>query len=80
MFVPIYYKNIVNALTPHSNQTSKLDRTLAESLGMPDGGTNIVFPITSIGIYVLLKFMQASALVLRTSLVFCINTVHANRV
>ncbi len=61
VFVPLYYKNIVNALTPGYNSTSQLDTSLAKSLGIPDGGTGIVFPLASICIYVVLKFMQVSA-------------------
>ena len=68
VYVPIYYKNIVNALTPGVNYTSQLDNALADRLGVSDAGTKIVFPIASICIYVALKFMQV-----RTSVCMFIN-------
>lgn len=58
VFVPIYYRNIVNALTPSSvpggNHTHKLDA----ALGLTDNTTGISFPLASILIYVFLRFLQ----------------------
>lgn len=58
VFVPIYYKKIVDGLTFSNNGTSQLDSSLAVSLGISVGETAIVFPLGSISIYVMLKFMQ----------------------
>ncbi len=58
VFVPIYYKKIVDGLTFTKNGTSQLDSSLVASLGISVGGTKIMFPLGSIGIYVMLKFMQ----------------------
>ena len=58
VFVPIYYKKIVDGLTFTNNGTSQLDSSLVASLGISVGGTKIMFPLGSISIYVMLKFMQ----------------------
>lgn len=58
LYVPIYYKKIVNALTPTSmyggNQTHYLD----VFYGITFASNGITFPIASILIYVFLKFLQ----------------------
>lgn len=54
VYVPIYYRNIVNALTPSympaSNHTHQLDTSL--------GLSGVTFPLASILIYVFLRFLQ----------------------
>ena len=64
VYVPLYYKNIVNALTPNyypgGNHTNQLDVSFSNHMGIGDAGTGIVFPLVSICIYVLLKFLQVS--------------------
>jgi ATP-binding cassette subfamily B (MDR/TAP) protein 6 len=56
VFVPIYYKKIINALTPsqQSNTTSSLDL----ALGFTHPATGITFPLASILIYIFLRFLQ----------------------
>lgn len=57
VYVPIYYKKIVNALTPHGNSTSHLDA----ALGLTHSPTGITLPLASIMIYVLLRFLQGGS-------------------
>ena len=57
VFVPIYYKKIVNALTPNPNSTSHLDA----ALGLTLSPTGITLPLASIMIYVLLRFLQGGS-------------------
>ena len=63
VYVPIYYRNIVNALTPSStpggNHTHSMDRTLGFAV-TPSG---VTFPLASILIYVLLRFLQVRIIV-----------------
>ena len=60
VYVPIYYRNIVNALTPSSvpggNHTHQLDARL----GLSQDSTGVTFPLASILIYVFLRFLQVS--------------------
>ena len=62
VYVPIYYKKIINALTPNqqTNTTSYLDL----ALGFTHPATGITFPIASILIYILLRFLQVHTSVL----------------
>ena len=60
VYVPIYYKSIINALTPSAgggNSTSGLDLELSIT-----STTTITLPMTSIGIYVLLRFLQGGSI------------------
>ena len=58
VYVPIYYKKIINALTPHSipggNQTHMLD----EAIGFSVHSSGVIFPLASVLIYVFLRFLQ----------------------
>ena len=68
VYVPIYYRNIVNALTPSTtpggNHTHSLDVVLGISL--TDNG--VTFPMASILIYVFLRFLQVKMLLVVVSL------------
>ena len=59
--VPIYYKKIINALTPHSipggNQTHLLDK----AIGLSVHSSGVTFPLASVLIYVFLRFLQVLA-------------------
>ena len=57
LYVPIYYKIIINALTPSYNLTSEFDR----SYGLTDPSTGVTFPVVSILIYVFLRFLQGGS-------------------
>ena len=57
VYVPIYYKKIVDALTPHSNSTSHLDA----ALGLTHSPTGVTLPLASILIYVMLRFLQGGS-------------------
>lgn len=57
LYVPIYYKKIVNGLTPQVNTTDSLDK----AFGMTLGNSGITFPLASILIYVFLRFLQGGA-------------------
>lgn len=57
VYVPIYYKRIINALTPGPpNTTSSLDL----SMGFTSQTTGITLPLASILIYVFLRFLQVT--------------------
>ena len=56
VYVPIYYKTIVNALSPNVNTTHSFD--LAHGLTASNG---VTFPYVSILIYVILRFMQGGS-------------------
>ena len=58
LYVPIYYKIIVNALTPNSTQPSQLVDTM---LGFTVTPLGVTFPMGSILIYVFLKFLQGGS-------------------
>ena len=58
LYVPIYYKKIVNALTPKQNITDSLDLTY----GMTINNTGITFPMISILIYIILRFLQGGSI------------------
>lgn len=58
LYVPIYYKVIVNALTPNSSQPVPQADTL---LGVTVTPLGVTFPIGSIFIYVFLKFLQGGS-------------------
>ena len=57
LYVPIYYKKIVNGLSPKQNMTDSLDLMY----GMTSKASGVTFPIASILIYVLLRFLQGGA-------------------
>ena len=57
LYVPIYYKIIINSLTPNSNLTSKFDLTY----GLTSQSTGVTFPVASILIYVFLRFLQGGS-------------------
>ena len=57
LYVPIYYKKIVNGLSPQKNMTDSLDLTY----GLTVGTSGITFPLASILIYVFLRFLQGGA-------------------
>ena len=57
LYVPIYYKKIVNGLTPQKNMTDSLDL----AYGVTANNTGITFPLASILIYVGLRFLQGGA-------------------
>lgn len=63
VYVPIYYRNIVNALTPShvpgGNHTHQFDTVL----GLSQDSTGVTFPLASILIYVFLKFLQVKLMV-----------------
>ena len=55
VYVPIYYKTIINALTPsQTDSTSQLDK----AIGFTSQTTGITFPLASILIYIFLRFLQ----------------------
>ena len=54
VYVPVYYKKIINALTPGNGTTDQLDL----SYGWADAATGITFPLVSIIIYTFLRFLQ----------------------
>lgn len=56
LYVPMYYKKIVNALTPNSS-VEQLDFMVGITL--PE--TGITFPLVSIILYVFLKFLQGGS-------------------
>ena len=58
VYVPIYYKYIINALTPGggANSTSSLDLKLNIT-----GTTTLTLPISTITIYVFLRFLQGGS-------------------
>ena len=58
LYVPIYYKKIVNALTPKQNITDSLDL----AYGMTVNNTGITFPLVSISIYIVLRFLQGGSI------------------
>ena len=58
VYVPIYYRNIVNALTPTSIPGGNHTHSLDTALGLSLAATGVTFPLASILIYVLLKFLQ----------------------
>jgi len=62
VFVPIFYKRIVDALTPSTlpggNSTNQLD----SALGLTEPTTGVTFPAVSLVLYVLLRFLQVSEL------------------
>ena len=67
LYVPIYYKNIVNALTPNSTQpVEHLDAVF----GFTVGQSGVTFPLASIIIYVFLRFLQGGSV---GSMGFCNN-------
>jgi len=58
VFVPIFYKIIVTELTTgQNNQTNSYDVSFTNALGI-ENTIGIVFPLTPICIYVVLKFLQ----------------------
>lgn len=57
LLVPIYYKKIINALTPSKNLTSEFDL----SYGITDPSTGVTFPVVSVVLYVLLRFLQGGS-------------------
>ena len=57
LYVPIYYKIIINSLTPSRNLTSQFDL----AYGFTDAKTGITFPVVSIFIYVFLRFLQGGS-------------------
>ncbi len=57
VYVPIYYKIIIDALTPGHNGTSKFDL----SYGITDHSTGITLPVASVFIYVFLRFLQGGS-------------------
>lgn len=57
VFLPIYYKKIVNALTPYPNTTDTLD----SQYGFTSDQYGVTFPLVSIVIYVVLRFFQGGA-------------------
>lgn len=57
VYVPIFYKRIVNALTPNRNLTERMDLMY----GITHNSYGITFPIASICIYVFLKFLQGGS-------------------
>ena len=58
LYVPIYYKIIVNALTPNSTQPLQRVDTM---LGFTVTPLGITFPLGSLFIYVFLKFLQGGS-------------------
>ena len=57
LYVPLYYKIIIDALTPNSNLTSQFDL----SYGLTDTSTGVTFPVASVFIYVFLRFLQGGS-------------------
>ena len=60
VFVPIYYRNIVNALTPTSGHAGNHTHKLDAALGQTHDTTGVTFPLTSVLLYVFLRFLQVS--------------------
>ena len=61
VYVPIYYRNIVNALTPASAPGGNHTHSLDVALGVSDE-SGVTFPLASILIYVFLRFLQVRML------------------
>ena len=57
VYVPIYYKKIVTALTPHNNATDQLDLVY----GVTARDMGVTFPVASIVIYVGMRFLQGGS-------------------
>ena len=57
VYVPIYYKKIINALKPHSNSTSHLDA----ALGLTHSPTGVTFPLASVLIWALLRLLKGGS-------------------
>lgn len=62
VFVPIYYRNIVNALTPSSIPGGNHTHQLNAALGPTHDTTGVTFPLSSILLYVFLRFLQVGAI------------------
>ncbi len=65
VYVPIYYKKIVDALTPSGSGGGTSCNCSTDSLdlkyGYTDESTGVTFPLTSILIYVVLRFLQGGS-------------------
>ncbi len=61
VYVPIYYKKIVDALTPSSNSGEHSTDSLDIKYGYTEESTGVTFPLVSILIYVGLRFLQGGS-------------------
>lgn len=60
VYVPIYYKKIINALTPSGQPNSSSVSSLDLAIGFTSTTTGITFPLASILIYIFLRFLQVT--------------------